>query len=103
MVTAVERTLSSIAKAKGGKASAIDPVSPASPDDAKWGFTFGVDGVLDCLKACDFLGVSRTSLYRLADQGRIRRRVMKLRGEVSGKACFCRKSLQLFLANLPAE
>lgn len=58
-----------------------------SPSSKQWGYDYGVDGLMSAEEAGRWLGGrSRASLYRLSDEGKIRK------GK-DGKIYFCRRSV----------
>lgn len=69
-----------------------------SPADARWGFTFGCDGLMSLEEACDFLGgISVDTLDNRARDGLIRKgkHPNGLR-----KAVVCRRSVVEFAATM---
>ena len=62
-----------------------------SPADKHYGYELGCDGTLDREEAIAFLKVSRTSLWRLAQAGQIRK------SKVLGRVVYCRRSLLNYL------
>lgn len=73
----------------------LDQTGLLDPIDAKWGFQFGVDGVMGTTQACEFLGgISRDTLDRLAKDGLIRK------GKIGSKVAICLKSARHFLSGL---
>jgi hypothetical protein len=70
------------------------PVDQESPATKQWGYDFGVDGLLSAEEASEFLGkMSRASLYRLVEQGKIRK------GRVN-KIYFCKRSVIEFAKSI---
>jgi excisionase family DNA binding protein len=64
--------------------------------DKTWGFLFGVDGLLTLDQAQGFLGVSQRTVYRLLDDGVLRR------GKVRGKVVICKRSVLEYLKTVEA-
>lgn len=62
-----------------------------SPADQRWGFPFGVDGLMTTQEACDLLRVSRYVVYNAINRGDIRRS-----GENKGMR-LCKRSVQVYL------
>jgi hypothetical protein len=70
----------------------VDDVTPA---DRKWGYRFGVDGIVTAKKAQEMLGnLSRSVLDKRAVSGVIRR------GKEGGRTVFCTRSIREYLHNL---
>ncbi len=70
-------------------------VSDASPADRKWGYRFGVDGIVSCNDAREMLGgLSRSVLDKRAAQGLVRR------GKEGGRTVFCIRSLKMYLNSI---
>lgn len=62
-----------------------------SPADQRWGFPFGVDGLMTTAEACERLRVSRYVIYEAIKRGDIRRS-----GENKGMR-LCRRSVEIYL------
>lgn len=63
------------------------------PADVQWGFPFGVDGCVSIQEAAGILGgVSKRSVFRLIEVGKIRR------GKIGSRAVICRRSLKTYLS-----
>ena len=61
--------------------------------DKKWGYQFGVDGVMDVKTASAFLGnISHDTLSRYAANGWIRK------GKLHGRVGFCTRSVKSWLS-----
>ena len=68
---------------------------PTSAADAKWGYQFSIDGLMDVDEAETFLGdVSRRTPYRRTAKGLIRT------GKDAGRTVFCRRSVVEYAASL---
>lgn len=65
-----------------------------SPAEQRWGFPFGVDGLMTTAEACELLKVSRYVVYRAVNRGDIRRS-----GEGKGMR-LCKRSVQVYLRSL---
>ena len=65
-----------------------------SPADQRWGFQFGVDGLMTTPEACEFLKVSRYVIYALVKAGSIRRG-----GQRKGMR-LCKRSVQAYARTL---
>ncbi|MDB5344334.1 MAG: DNA-binding protein [Schlesneria sp.] len=75
---------------------ASDP-EPQSAADKSWGYVFGVDGLMSCEQATAFLGdLSRSSMERLVEGGKIRQGRPKPRGFLK----FCRRSVREYAQSL---
>ena len=61
------------------KAQPTDPSLTLA--DQKWGYKFGCDGLRKTINVAEFLGVSRQTVYRYIDEG-------KLRAGANGKVCY---------------
>lgn len=68
--------------------------SKTGPADLKWGYPFGVDGVVGSEAAAALLDCHRTTLYTLCNDGKIRR------GKLNNRAKFCRRSITDYLRSL---
>jgi excisionase family DNA binding protein len=64
--------------------------------DKEWGFRFGAEGTMSIEQVQGFLGVSERTVYRLIDDGVIRR------GKIRGKPVICKKSVLAYLATTEA-
>lgn len=71
----------------------------ATPD-VRWGFPFGVDGLWPVEGVMKHLHASRQTVWRLANEGRIRKG--KLSGRPRGAVRFCKRSVQAYAATLEA-
>ena len=68
-----------------------DDISPA---ERKFGYPFGVDGVVGRKQAEHLLACHTATLYRLCKRGMIRR------GRLGSRARFCRRSIGDYLRTL---
>ena len=73
--------------------------SVAEPDlislaDERFGYRFGCDGLMTVGEAARFLGMSRWTLARRIDEGRIRR------GRDGRRVVICRRSVADYVAGL---
>lgn len=64
--------------------------------DKEWGFRFGAEGTMSVEETQGFLGVSERTVYRLIDDGAIRR------GYIRSKPVVCKKSVIAYLATVEA-
>jgi hypothetical protein len=70
-------------------------VSSDKPADRKWGYRFGVDGIVKAKEAQTMLGnLSRSCLDKRAVEGKIRR------GKEGGRTVFCARSIRQYLQGL---
>lgn len=66
-----------------------------TPADEKWGYQFGVDGLLSAEDACNFLGgCHRHTLDNYAADGKIRK------GKSGNRIVICRRSLEEYVSNI---
>lgn len=67
-----------------------------SEADEMFGYAFGCDGLMSPAQACEFLAVSRDTVDRLADAGKIRK------GKPAGghMVRFCRRSILNFAQSI---
>jgi len=73
---------------------------PTGPSlaDLKWGFEFGIEGVMTTKDVCGFLSTNRTTLSRLVDEGRLRK---GKRGEnIKSRSVYCRRSVREYVRSL---
>lgn len=61
------------------------------PANREYGYQFGVDGVMTVPQAMAFLACSRSTVYRLIKDGKIRR------GKLGPAARICRRSIANYL------
>lgn len=74
---------------------AISLMKRRSAADEKFGYEFSVDGLMSAEEAQTFLGgISRRTLYRRVDDGKIRI------GKQSGKLVVCRRSVTEYAKSL---
>jgi predicted DNA-binding transcriptional regulator AlpA len=73
--------------------------SDKKPADVRWGFAFGVDGVLTMKETCAALKTSRQTVWRLSTEGRIRQG--NLRGPGTSVR-YCKRSVDRFIQSLEA-
>lgn len=67
--------------------------------DAKHGYRFGCDGVVDLATACDLLGLSsKSTVTEYGKRGFIR--IGKHKAGPSAKSAVCRRSIAEYLATL---
>lgn len=59
-----------------------------SPADARWGWTFGCEGLMRISEACRFLSVSRDTIDRRIAAGKLRK------GKQDGRVYLCAKSVK---------
>ena len=67
-----------------------------SPAERKFGYPFGVDGVIGRKQAEQLLACHTATLYRLCQKGIVRR------GRLGGRARFCRRSITEYLRSIEA-
>jgi excisionase family DNA binding protein len=76
-------------------------ISPANADkkpaDVRWGFAFGVDGILTMKETCAVLKTTRQTVWRLANDGRIRRENLNGPGT---SVRFCKRSVERYVQSL---
>lgn len=66
------------------------------PSDQKWGYPFGEEGLMSLEQAAEFLGgVSKRTVYRLIEAGRIRAGNIGPGSRSHSK--ICRKSIRLYV------
>lgn len=73
--------------------SGTQPTETLSLADARWGWPFGCDGVLQSVAAAQLCDVTTRTLKRWAQQGRIRRATLP-----GGTVVYCRHSIMRLLA-----
>ena len=67
--------------------------------DAKFGYRFGIDGLVSLEEACRFLGgINRDTLNKYAAQGLIRKG--KRSGLRYGRVVICKRSLEEYASSL---
>jgi hypothetical protein len=67
------------------------PVVDLNAADARWGYPFGIDGLLSFERTVEFLGeISRAGLERLVEESKVRKGRMKAGGAVK----FCARSVR---------
>lgn len=72
----------------------ITPIDEQVESTNRWGYTFGVDGVVDFESACEmFGGISRQTMDRRAEKQLIRK------GKDAGRIVFCVRSIRRYLAS----
>lgn len=65
----------------------------------KWGYPFGVDGVVLLKEACETLATSEDTIYRLAEQGKLR--LGRHAGNKKrGRTVVCKKSMVAYLNSI---
>lgn len=71
---------------------AVTAKSTESPAEQKFGYQFGIEGLMTLKQAAAHLSVSRTTLFDLVDKGRIR--VGRSPGEAQQRRYrFCKRSI----------
>lgn len=65
-------------------------------EDKQYGWRFGCDGTMKLQDAIRFIGVSERTVWRLIEEGKLRKRVLR-----SKVAIICRRSIQSYFDSLP--
>jgi len=64
--------------------------------DKRWGYKFGCNGLMRTAEVCQHLSISRWTVDRLAEDGRIR----KGKDANCNRVVFCRRSIDAYVASL---
>jgi hypothetical protein len=74
---------------------AAKQVELKTPADERWGYPFGVDGLMGTDEACRFLGgCHRHTLDNIASEGNIRK------GKSGNRIVICRRSIEDYVSSI---